>query len=258
VILLLNSLSTAEIVHTEDPTSLDSERVRLQTRRVGFTILRGLIDPAEVNRSCRRLRDHFDQELDQPPTGHAASAVRRNFQKLTVGGESGETGRDDARFFRTFYNPIWDEDTWGLRSSFVTLARTRNRIAGLPEDYAVDRIESDGLWTAARVHQYPRGGGFFRRHTDHLTSGIASSHEVRYVQVLLVMSQKGRDFYEGGAFVEIRGERVVIDDVTQPGDVVVYDGRTVHGVEDIDPSTHLDLTTINGRLAAFVTLFESR
>ena len=40
------------------------------------------------------------------------------------------------------------------------------------------------------------------------------------------------------------------------GDIVVYDGRTVHGVEDIDPKEALDMSTINGRVAGFATLFK--
>ncbi len=37
---------------------------------------------------------------------------------------------------------------------------------------------------------------------------------------------------------------------------LAYDGRTVHGVEDIDPHLPLDLDTLNGRIGAFATLFK--
>jgi hypothetical protein len=70
------------------------------------------------------------------------------------------------------------------------------------------------------------------------------------------MSRKGDDYEQGGAFVDIDGERLFIDDESVPGDILVYDGRTIHGVEDIDPLRPLDLTTINGRLAGFATLFK--
>ena len=70
------------------------------------------------------------------------------------------------------------------------------------------------------------------------------------------MSRKGEHYKEGGAFVDVDGERIFLDDPSLPGEILIYDGRTVHGVEDIDPHEPRDLTTINGRLAGFVTLFK--
>ena len=38
-------------------------------------------------------------------------------------------------------------------------------------------------------------------------------------------------------------------------DVVVYDGRSIHGVADIDPMSELELQRFTGRVAALVSLF---
>jgi hypothetical protein len=133
----------------------------------------------------------------------------------------------------------------------------RNVIAGLPEDFALSKIETNGLWTAARIHQYPVGGGFFRGHTDYVASDVAGKAETDFFQVVLLMTQKGRDFRTGGAFVDIGEERIILEDHFGPGDILIYDGRTNHGVEDIDPHLPLDLDTFNGRVAAFVTLFKA-
>ena len=65
------------------------------------------------------------------------------------------------------------------------------------------------------------------------------------------------DFEQGGAFVDKNeDERVYLEDVLSPGDIAIYNGETVHGVEDIDPHRKLSLDTLNGRLAGFVSLYK--
>lgn len=224
-------------------------------QRETFACFRGIVSPEAIRSSLDLIRDRFDRSKDAPRLGHGPDAVRSNFQKLLSGGES-RTGNDDARLFRAFYNPIWEDDIWGLRDSFIELARVRNKIASLPLDFAIDKIEDNGLWTASRFHQYPAGGGFFRRHTDYVVKDVADEKDTSFFQVVLTLTKKGEHFHDGGAFVDIGEDRVCLDDYSEPGDIVIYDGRTVHGVEDIDPDVVLDLDTINGRLAGFATLYK--
>ena len=224
--------------------------------RTTFAVIRGIVAPAAMDTAYDRIAARFDRNKDHPASGQAGDAVRSNFQKINLGGEWCAASHDDARFFRAFYNPIWEEDVWGLRSAFIQLARVRNSLAGERLDFALDRIEDNGLWTAARFHQYPKGGGFFRRHTDYVVKDVADEKSTRFYQVVLTMSRKGKHFKQGGAFVDVGGQRLCLDDVAEMGDIVVYDGRTVHGVEDIDPKEALDMGTINGRIAGFATLFK--
>jgi hypothetical protein len=241
-------------VDTADAIPLDAFVDAMERRT--FACIRGLIAPQTVAAAHDRIVTRFDRSLDHAASGQGPEAVRSNFQKINLGGESRSASNDDARFFRAFYNPLWADDVWGLRSSFAQLARVRNKLAGLPLEFALGGIEPNGLWTAARFHQYPRGGGFFRRHTDYVVQDVAHEKSTRFYQVVLTMTRKGEHFQQGGAFVDIGEERVCLDDHAQLGDIIVYDGRTVHGVEDIDPRQMLDLDTINGRLAGFVTLFK--
>ncbi len=221
-----------------------------------FSIIRGLVTPQEMYDAYARISECFDRSKDYPASGQPAELVRTNFQKINLGGESRTANNDDARFFRAFYNPIWADDIWGLRSAFIRLAQVRNHLAGLPPDFAIERIESNGLWSACRFHQYPLGGGFFRRHTDYVAKDVTAEQATDFYQVVLTMSHKGEHFHQGGAFVDVGETRICLDDYAQMGDIIIYDGRTEHGVEDIDPNTLLNMDTINGRLAGFVTLFK--
>lgn len=237
------------------------EEIRLDAfvdamERRTFACIRGLVAEQDMRDAHTRIVERFDRRLDQPAKGHSADAVRNNFQKVLLGGESRAASNDDARCFRTCYTPFWAEDVWGLHAGLKQLARVRNRLAGLRDDFALEGTEDNGLWTAARFHQYPRGGGFFRRHTDYIVKDVADEKSTRFYQVVLTITRKGEHYQEGGAFVDIGDRRVILDDCALPGDIIVYDGRTMHGVEDIDPKALLDLDTINGRVAGFATLYK--
>jgi len=238
------------------PEKLDLEAFHDCMERDTFACIRGIIDPADVTQAMIRLREQFSRDNDHPGRGQKPDAVRSNFQKLNIGGESKTAANDDARLFRAFYNPIWEEDIYDFRESFIKLAQVRNVLAGLPLDFAIDGIEDNGLWTAARIHQYPTGGGFFRRHTDYVVNDIAKEKGTKFYQILLLMTSKGKHFESGGGFVDLGDDRIILEDYFVPGDILVYDGRSVHGVEDIDTHLPLDLDTFNGRVAGFVTLFK--
>lgn len=246
----------ADVFEVESPESIPLAAFKDKMRKDTFACIRGIISPEEVSIAISNLSGLFSSKNDHPGVGQSADAVRTNFQKLNIGGESRSRANDDARLFRAFYNPIWAEDIYQFRDAFIRLARVRNVLAELPIDFAIDKVESNGLWTAARIHQYPAGGGFFRRHTDYVVKDVADETETEFYQLLLLMSEKGKDFQTGGGFVDIGEERIYLEDHFLPGDILVYDGRSVHGVEDVDPHLPLDLEAINGRLSAFVTLFK--
>src|SRR5262249_40427477 len=133
-------------------------------------------------------------------------------------------------------------------------AVVRNRLLGLDDAFAVDTIEH-GLWSAARLQQYPRGGGFIQAHVDRVAVNVLPDGSSSYVQVLVVLTQRGADFERGGADIEHDGERTDLEALVQLGDLVIYDEQTVHGVDDIDPHHRLDSTTFNGRVAGFANLY---
>jgi hypothetical protein len=80
-----------------------------------------------------------------------------------------------------------------------------------------------------------------------------------YFQPVLMMSERGDgpdcDFTTGGGFFEYDGERFYYESHCEMGNVVIYSGATIHGVEDIDLHKAFDSHSPEGRLAGFVTLY---
>lgn len=231
------------------------EAVRASLACAGFAIVRGVATPDEARAALARAQEAFHPDDDHASVGESPADVRRNFQKWSIGTRGGDHRADDyARMLRVIFTPFLDEDRYGVHDLLRRVAVVRNHLLGLPEDYAIDGIE-DGLWTAARLQQYPRGGGFLQAHVDRATVNVVPSGEANYVQVLVVLTERGIDFERGGAFLEGASERLDLDAHVEPGDLVVYDEQSVHGVADIDPHLVLDTRTLTGRVAGFANLY---
>jgi hypothetical protein len=237
------------------PEDVPLESVRAAVARDGVACVRGLFPRDEIRAVLARIADGFDCRQDRKHDPRDTDAVRRNFQKLQIGAGSGVGSRRTlGRFMRVLYNPIFAPDVHGMRAHFVRLARLRNLLYGLPAGFAVEGDEQ-GLWTCARIQQYPRGGGFMVPHRDMYAQVATTEAGIGYFQLLLLLTEKGRDFQEGGAYVDRGEDRFAFEDGCASGDVVVYDGRSVHGVADIDPLLPLDLTRFSGRAVALASLF---
>jgi hypothetical protein len=238
-----------------DVESLPYDDIRAALAAHTIVRVRGLFDRDDIRATLARMATAFDPANDRRHDPRDTDAVRRNFQKLQVGANSGVNSRRTlGRFMRVFYNPIFADDIYGMRAHFVTMARFRNLLYKLPVDFAVHGTD-DGFWTCARVQQYPRGGGFMVPHRDMYSQVATAEAGLGYFQPLLLLTEKGTDFQEGGAYVDIGEDRLFYEDACRSGDVVVYDGRTMHGVGDVDPLEPLDLAHLSGRAAGLVSIF---
>ncbi|MAR11488.1 MAG: hypothetical protein CL681_16205 [Blastopirellula sp.] len=242
-----------EHLYQLDPTQpVPVQSIASSLETAGVCCLRGLVTAAEVTGVRERFRDQFSRDDDRPGVGESQGDVQRNFQKLRVGISPPKPM--NSRLVRTIYNPLWDEDLFGMHALFRRMIRVRNALLGAAEDFALTQPEQ-GLWTAARLQHYPRGGGFMSAHRDELIIDATADRGLDHFQLLLMLSQKGVDYQRGGGFT-IRDERFVdTEQFCELGDMVVYDSRSVHGVDTIDPQEMLDLETTSGRLVAFVTLY---
>ena len=236
------------------PEDVDREAVYHALSKYSLARITGVVDHDAVVRARGLLAERFRAEDDNASLGEDPQDLKGNYQKLSIGGAQGY-GVYRPRCLRTLYNPMWAEDIYGMRESFRTVAQVRNAVYGLDPDFAIDGIERD-MWTASRIHHYPRGGGFLISHRDTVVPVVQKKQGFdSFYQVIMVMSRKGVDFEQGGGFVEIEDERHFFEPYCDYGDIVIYDGRTVHGVDDIDPHRPFRQDSIEGRLAAFVTLY---
>jgi len=256
--MTLQELMRAATVIVDRVEDIDSEHIHTLFSEYSFVAVRGLISPAQIESAKQRIADALSVDNDNPPTGETPEQLRDNYQKFMVGG--GELrDRDFPKCLRTFYNPLWAEDVFGMREPFRIAARVRNLAMGFDLDFAVDDVER-GFWTAARIHQYPAGGGFMTKHVEDYIPTLYEEYGVKvYFQPLIVMSRKGDaadcDYQVGGGFFEYKGTRYYFEEACELGDIVLYNTSIPHGVAEVDPRKPFRQASTAGRYAGFVTMY---
>ena len=209
----MNEIFEKATIRANSVDEIDRAHINELLDKNDFAIVEGLISPDEIIKAKASIAEQFDVANDHAATGEKPSELFNNYQKLSIGG--GELRRKDlAKCIRTYYNPIFTEDIFGMHNAFRQAARVRNLIMGVDLDFAIDKIE-DGFWTAARVHHYPTGGGFMQEHVDdYIPEFYAGTQIDTYYQPLIVMSRRGEgdscDYSSGGGFFSLNRERIYI------------------------------------------------
>lgn len=230
--------------------------IKTALRSRSFARIKGLISADDVKAARQKIVENFNFMPDAPALESSSSVLMTNYRKLALGGVQ-QFGTYRPRVMRTVYNPIWAPDIFGLRETFKKMAEFRNLLYDLPMDFAITNVQDD-LWTASRIHHYPSGGGFLIKHRDTVVPKIHEGEGLPgYYQLVLVLSKKGWDFQVGGGYVSVGRERYFYEEDADYGDIVIYDGRTTHGVEEVDPHKPFLQTDPAGRMAGFVTLYKS-
>ncbi len=257
--LSLKEIFSAGMIEVEKPEEISRERLANLLNKYSFAVIRGIIDPNIIRQAKQKLKSIYNPDNDSPATGEHPSQIMDNFQKLSIGGAE-HSGVYRPRCMRTFYNPIWANDIYGMREAFIKAAKVRNIIYGFEIDYAVDKVDN-GFWTAARIHSYPLGGGFLVSHIDDIVPVVQRASGIsQYFQPVIIMSKKGKgtdcDFESGGGFFELENTRYYYEEEAELGDLLIYSGHTAHGVADIDLHKTFDNRHPEGRYAGFVTLYK--
>ncbi|MFT5813642.1 MAG: hypothetical protein ACI9VT_001395 [Psychroserpens sp.] len=238
-----------------DELEKNADSIHQIMEEYSFVRITGLISADEVEMIKKNISEGFTALGDRASLGEDPKDIQSNFCKLSIGGAQ-KFGVYRPRCLRTIYNPMWEDDIFGARESFRKMAQVRNVLYGFDQNFAIDEVE-DGMWTASRFHQYPAGGGFLISHKDIVVPKVHEKEGYKgFYQLIMAMSKKGVDFETGGGFASIKGEKYYFEEDVEYGDIVIYDGRTVHGVDDIDPHKPFRQTSIDGRIAAFVTLYK--
>lgn len=143
--------------------------------------------------------------------------------------------------FHQFVFFPWNQDVFDLFGEFRPVYHMKNRLSGLPAERFLGLAPEDGCTARLAFQMYPRGGGFLNRHAD----------PVDYHQLtvpIMQLSKKGDDFESGGLYVQMEdGSDLVLDDISEWGDVVYFNARCPHGVQPIDPDAPLRWTDYRGR-----------
>lgn len=151
--------------------------------------------------------------------------------------------------FHGFYRHNYIEKNRILFESFMEVFEIKNYIAGFSKNEFINNRPSEGILPRVNVHHYPRGGGYQSEHID-------PNGPFAQIQTLVIASQFGKDYTEGGVYARsgISGVKNYLDPLTEVGDLLVLSPAIPHGVDFINPDEEYQINSNNGRWV-FLPLF---
>lgn len=238
---------------------IDPVRIDTELNSTGYLILHD----AEIEQISPKARAEYDRclrnsKLHAPRERFQYSVLSREpWRKLAIGSSNG-LGESYAQNLQSIYFDANDANYPALGSLFGQMILIRNKLMGVAPSFG-SNPELDRFWNACRVHHYPRGGGFMATHRDtHFPKVISTQITKPFYQICVLLSRKNTDFFTGGGVIyDNNKEKIDLEEKGGFGSLILFDGRTYHGVEDVDLDQIIDFSRSDGRLAAFVNLYST-
>jgi len=220
----------------------------------GSIIIRGLFKADQIRSSLPLIYQEIDKKNIDGTTKGSKEKVRKNYIKWSVGGFSGaQIG--NSRLMLTIYNSLANEDLFNFHKHFKKLITIRDVIRN-DSKKTKDSYLKDGFFNSCRFQIYPKGGGFMSGHIDYVAEETSNLGGTKLLQMLLFITEKNKDFKEGGAYIQNGKNIIDTENFAKSGDIAIYDGNSFHGVKDIDPFMPLNTNKIRGRIVALVTTYK--
>lgn len=132
-----------------------------------------------------------------------------------------------------------------LRAVFEPLRSLYRDLTGIETDF---ELPDEGAYVHPQLIQYPSGGGFFGRHWHNL--------HPQQLGFIVSLSQRGRDYRNGGTCFEIDGQVVDLEDHQEIGDICVWRYDHQHWVTQSDLRDKFDWDRDDGRWVATYAYFD--
>lgn len=150
--------------------------------------------------------------------------------------------------FHQFAFYPWNQDVFDLFHLVKPIYHLKNELSDVSRDAFLGQHAEHGCIARLSFQFYPKGSGYLNKHQDPV------NYHQKVVPIML-LSKKGRDFNQGGAYVERpSGEKIVLDDCGDPGDIFFFKADLCHGVDYIDPESNEDWLAWQGRWMMLVAV----
>lgn len=225
---------------TEVPSGNDLENLKDRILRGEIIIWRNFM-PVEL---CDRLKGYLlSVSRGSLPNYHAIDKGAPNFHRIN---DADDRATVAGRFQQFSFFP-WNSDPLRLFKLFGPLFQVKNKLSGNSADSFMDSDSWASVVPRLSFQYYPAGGGFLNAHRD-------PKNRFQVTVPTMTLTEKGSDFNEGGAWVELDGTKVFTDEIASKGDVVFFNAELPHGVDEIDPSIELDWLSGRGRWMVLLAL----
>lgn len=219
----------------------DIEKIRSAITAKKVVVIKRAFEPELLNAIRQAI---FATMMKSQVSNPAIESTTPNFFRVDDNPAKSAVKRV-KQLYCSFY---WNADVAGETKLMRAMSRFRNSIAGLSRNYTLNGIEDDGYMTYSNISHYPVGSGVLNKHQD--------PPNKQFAVIIASLSEKGRDFYQGGLFVEVNGEKVNLDDHLALGDIYLMNPQQPHGIDTIDAGEQTDWQSERGRWILFPALIE--
>jgi hypothetical protein len=231
-----------------------AEAINGRVKEKGYVLIRGLFGRDLIRECTTSVYAYANSAAHLASAGVPRESIRTNISKWSIGGASASQA-GISRFMLTVYNPLACADIFRLHAHFRTLIEVRDILA-MRDKILSDENLPPPLFNGTRIQIYPKGGGFMTAHRDTRAAENLKGVSDTYIQLVLLLTEKGADYRAGGAYIRRGGEGAIdTEAASRAGDVLVYDGNTLHGVEDIDLELTFTASDLSGRAVALATIY---
>ncbi len=185
-----------------------------------------------------RIRDYLVRiGRNSYPNYHPIEEGCHNFHRMNK--------FDDRAYVKGCFHQFsflpWNQDVFNLYDRFKEIYFLKNKLSQLPANKFISHEVQEGCTARMSFQFYPNGGGMLNAHAD-----PKDRHQLTVP--IMLMSQKGEDFQQGGGYVMASdGSEIILDDIAGWGDVIYFNAQVVHGVAPINPEDNLDWLAFKGR-----------
>lgn len=167
--------------------------------------------------------------------GSASPRPDENFHRIDNNPERSKT----KHIFHTFnFESLPEVDSAPIGKIFEILLSVDNRISA--RRGSLTRV--NGTNFHPQIIHYPRGGGFFDRHTHPL--------EPQKIGLIATLTKKGEHFNKGGTLFWNDGKELDAEPAQTIGSVTLFRFDLPHAVSKVDPSAPLEFGKPTGRWVA--------
>lgn len=202
-----------------------------------FAVTRGVLSGSTV----RQVVEHLT-EVGSTTTA-AWKPIRAGASNFHRRNEADPRSYVEGVFHQFNFFP-WNPDPLGLFTLLRSVFEIRNLMAGVERDSYLGLKPTNGATARIAVQFYPCGAGRMNLHRD-----PTGTHQA--VVCLLVMSEAGTDYKEGGLVVE-HGIKYHPEFDCAPGDLIWLSPDVIHGVSPVDPNQSIGWKGFRGRWAALL------
>lgn len=228
------------IEFSKNPTAEDLEKLREHIQRGGIVVWRKFV----THELCDRMRNYLlSVSRGSLPNFHPIDEGAPNFHRIN---DADSRATVKGRFQQFSFFP-WNSDPLRLFEIFGPLFQMKNNLSGNEKESFMSSDSWASVVPRLSFQYYPAGGGFLNAHSD-------PKNKFQVTVPTMTLTEKGEDFSEGGAWVELDGAKIFTDELASKGDVVFFNAELAHGVDEIDPSSELDWLSGRGRWMVLLAL----